>query len=55
MNDRRKGQLYEVETAAKAAEFLRGLKLRVHASLARTGVRAEWMEQDGPAEVISGN
>ena len=37
---------YEERTAAHVAAFLRGLGLRVHGGLARTGVRAEWMEQD---------
>ena len=35
---------YEERTAAHVAAFLRGLGLRVHGGLARTGVRAEWME-----------
>ena len=55
MNDRKQGKLYEDRTAAIVADFLRGLELRVHASLAHTGVRAEWMAQDGPAKVRSGN
>lgn len=33
---------------------MRGLGLRVHGGLARTGVRAEWMEQDGPNVTIIG-
>lgn len=45
---------YEERTAAKVADFLRGLGLEVHASLARTGVRADWMEQDGPNVTIIG-
>ena len=55
MNERKQGKLYEERTAAKVAGFLRELELRVHASLAHTGIRAEWMEQDGPAGVTSGN
>ena len=45
---------YEERTAAHVAAFLRGLGLRVHGGLARTGVRAEWMEQDGPDISIIG-
>ena len=45
---------YEERTAAHVAVFLRGLGLRVHGGLARTGVRAEWMEQDGPNITIIG-
>ena len=45
---------YEERTAAHVAAFLRGLGLRVHGGLARTGVRAEWMEQDGPNVTIIG-
>ena len=45
---------YEERTAAHVAAFLRGLGLRVHGGLARTGVRAEWMEQDGPNITIIG-
>ena len=36
---------YEERTAAHVAAFLRGLGLRVHGGLARTGVRAEWMNR----------
>ena len=45
---------YEERTAAHVAAFLRGLGLRVHGGLACTGVRAEWMEQDGPVLFITG-
>lgn len=45
---------YEERTAAKVADFLRGLNLKVHTGLARTGVRADWMEQDGPNVTIIG-
>ena len=45
---------YEERTAAHVAAFLRELGLRVHGGLARTGVRAEWMEQDGPNITIIG-
>ena len=44
---------YEERTAAHVAAFLRGLGLRVHGGLARTGVRAEWMEQDGLSENLT--
>ncbi|MDO4276922.1 MAG: amidohydrolase [Eubacteriales bacterium] len=44
----------EERTAARTAEFLRALGLDVHAYLARTGVRADWMEQDGPNVTIIG-
>ena len=46
---------YEERTAAHVAAFLRGLGLRVHGGLARTGVRAEWMEQDGATLRLSEN
>ena len=46
---------YEERTAAHVAAFLRGLGLRVHGGLARTGVRAEWMEQDGRTLRLSEN
>ena len=36
---------YEERTAAHVAAFLRGLGLRVHGGLARTGVRAEWTDR----------
>ena len=45
---------YEERTAAHVAAFLRELGLRVHGGLAHTGVRAEWMEQDGPNITIIG-
>ena len=45
---------YDERTAAKVADFLRGLNLNVHTGLARTGVRADWMEQDGPNVTIIG-
>ena len=38
----------EKETAARVAAFLRGLGLDVE-NTGSTGVRADWMEQDGPA------
>ena len=38
----------EERTAAKTAAVLRDLGLEVHTDLARTGVRADWIEQDGP-------
>lgn len=37
----------EKETAARVAAFLRGLGLDVE-NTGATGVRADWMEQDGP-------
>lgn len=45
---------YEERTAAHVAAFLRGLGLQVQGHLARTGVRADWMEQDGPNIAIIG-
>lgn len=45
---------YEERTAAKVAGFLRGIGYDVHAQLARTGVRGDWMEQDGPNVTIIG-
>lgn len=45
---------YEERTAARIAEFLRGLGFDVHTQLARTGVRGDWMEQDGPNVTIIG-
>lgn len=36
-------------SAARAAAFLRGIALGAETILGRTGVRADWMEQDGPA------
>ena len=43
---------YVEETAAHTAAALRELGIAVHADHARTGVRADWMEQDGPALFI---
>ena len=45
---------YEERTAARTAAVLRSLGLAVHTDLARTGVRADWMEQDGPNVTIIG-
>ncbi|MGI6068979.1 MAG: amidohydrolase [Blautia sp.] len=45
---------YEERTAAKVAGFLRAIGLDVHAYMARTGVRGDWMEQDGPNVTIIG-
>lgn len=45
---------YEERTAAKVAGFLRAIGLDVHAYMARTGVRGDWMEQDGPNVTIVG-
>lgn len=42
---------YDERTAAKAAAFLRTLESAVDTCLGSTGVRADWMEQDGPALV----
>lgn len=36
------------------AGILRELGIAVHGEHARTGVRADWMEQDGPALFITG-
>ena len=44
----------EERTAAKTAAVLRDLGLEVHTDLARTGVRADWMEQDGPNITVIG-
>jgi amidohydrolase len=44
----------EERTAAHVAAFLRELGLDTHGQLARTGVRADWMEQDGPNVTIIG-
>lgn len=51
--EQRKGQsskngLFEEKTAAKVAGFLHAIGLDVHAYMVRTGVRGDWMEQDGP-------
>lgn len=43
---------YEERTAAHIAAFLRTLGLNTQEHLARTGVRADWMEQDGPNVTI---
>lgn len=45
---------YEERTAAKVAGFLRAIGLDVHAYMARTGVRGDWMEQDGPNVTLIG-
>lgn len=45
---------FEERTAARTAAVLRELGLEVHTDLARTGVRADWMEQDGPNITIIG-
>ncbi|MDO4519948.1 MAG: amidohydrolase [Eubacteriales bacterium] len=45
---------FEERTAAKVAAFFRGLNLQVTQELARTGVRADWMEQDGPHITLIG-
>ena len=44
----------EERTAAHVAAFLRSLGLSAHGQLARTGVRADWMEQNGPNVTIVG-
>lgn len=41
----------ERETAARVAAFLGGLG-RGSENLGATGVRSDWMEQDGPAVVV---
>ena len=45
---------YVERTAAHTAAVLRELRISVHGDHARTGVRADWMEQDGPAAFIIG-
>lgn len=45
---------FEERTAAATAAVLRELGLHVQTDLARTGVRADWMEQDGPNVTIIG-
>ncbi len=40
---------YDERTTAKAAAFLRTLESAIDTCLGSTGVRADWMEQDGPA------
>ena len=45
---------YAEETAAHTAAVLREIRTSVHGDHARTGVRADWMEQDGPADPIIG-
>ena len=45
---------YEERTAACTADILRGAGLKVSTGLARTGVRADWMEQNGPNVTIIG-
>lgn len=46
---------YAERTAAHTAAVLRELRIAVHGDHARTGVRADWMEQDGPALFIIEN
>lgn len=41
----------ERETAARVAAFLGGLE-RGSENLGATGVRSDWMEQDGPADCV---
>ena len=45
---------YAEDTAVHTAAVLRGIRISVHGDHARTGVRADWMEQDGPAAFIIG-
>lgn len=45
---------YAERTAAHTAAVLRELRIAVHGDHARTGVRADWMEQDGPVAPIIG-
>lgn len=45
---------FEERTAARTAAVLRELGLEVHTELARTGVRGDWMEKDGPNVTIIG-
>ena len=45
---------FEQRTAARTAAVLRELGLEVHTELARTGVRGDWMEKDGPNVTILG-
>lgn len=45
---------FEERTAAAVAAVLREQKYSVHTGLARTGVRADWMEKDGPNITIIG-
>ena len=45
---------YTERTAVHTAAVLRELRISVHGDHARTGVRADWMEQDGPAAFIIG-
>ena len=45
---------YAEETVVHTAGILRELGIAVHGDHARTGVRADWMEQDGPALFITG-
>lgn len=44
----------EKRTAEKTAVFLRSLGYDIHAGLARTGVRGDWKEKDGPNVTIIG-
>lgn len=39
---------YAEDTAVHTAAVLREIRISVHGDHARTGVRADWMEQDGP-------
>ena len=45
---------YVEKSAAHTAAVLREIRISVHGDYARTGVRADWMEQDGPAAFIIG-
>lgn len=45
---------YAEDTAVHTAAVLREIRISVHGDHARTGVRADWMEQDGPAAFIIG-
>ena len=44
---------YAEETAVHTAGILRELGIAVHGDHARTGVRADWMEQDGPDTIYN--
>ena len=45
---------YMEETTVHAAAVLREIRISAHGNHARTGVRADWMEQDGPTVAILG-
>lgn len=45
---------YEERTAVKTAAFFRALGYQTETGLARTGVRADWMEQNGPNITVIG-